>query len=215
MIEAARAEVAATAARMVAAGLVTGTAGNVSRRVGDPGNDLVAITPSGLDYDRLRPGEVGLHDLAGGAVDAPMAPSSELPLHLAVYEATEAAAIVHTHSPAATAVSLLVSELPAVHYYVAMFGGPVRVVPYARFGTAELAAATAAALRSSAGVLLANHGAVTIGPDLTSALNLAITLEWCCEVYLRAAAAGTPTLLSGAELDEARVALAAYRAARP
>lgn len=209
-----RAEVAAAAARMVAAGLVVGTAGNISVRAGDQ----MAITPSGLDYADLRPADVGLHALDGSPLDAPLAPSSELPLHLAVYASTDAGAIVHTHSPAATALSLLVDpggQVPPVHYYAAMFGGPIEVAPYHPFGTPELGAAVAKALSSSRGALLAHHGAVTIGADVAEALELAVVLEWLCDVYLRAAAAGTPRVLSAGALEEAAAALAAYRAARP
>ena len=79
----------------------------------------------------------------------------------------------------------------------------------------ELAANAVEALRGRRGALLANHGAVTVGPDLKVALELALTLEWICDVYLRAAAAGTPSLLSAADLDQARGALAAYAAAKP
>jgi L-fuculose-phosphate aldolase len=207
----ARADVADAAARMVAAGLVVSTAGNLSVRAGE----LVAITPSGLDYALLTAADVGLHALDGTAVDAPLAPSSELPLHLAVYAATDAGAIVHTHSPAATALSLLVDEVPPVHYYVAMFGGPIPVAPYHPFGTPELGSAAAAALAGRRGALLANHGAVTIGADVAEALELAVVLEWLCDVYLRAAAAGTPRVLPPAALEQATGALAAYRAARP
>ena len=207
----ARGAVADGARRMAAAGLVVGTAGNVSARAGD----AIAITPSGLDYASLRPALVGVHDLAGAPRDAPLAPSSELPLHLAVYAGTSAAAVVHTHSPAATAVSTLVSEVPAVHYYLAMFGSGVRVAPYAPFGTAELAANAVAALAGSRGALLANHGAVTVGPTVAAALELAVVLEWLCEVYLRAAAAGVPALLSAEQLEQAGAALAAYAAAKP
>jgi L-fuculose-phosphate aldolase len=177
--------------------------------------DRVAITPSGLDYAALTPADVGLHALDGTPLDAPLPPSSELPLHLAVYAATDAAAVVHTHSPAATALGLLVDEVPPVHYYAAMFGGPVRVAAYHPFGSVELGAATADALRGSKGALLAHHGAVTIGENLAEALELAVVLEWLCDVYLRAAAAGTPRVLAPDELDHASAALTAYRAARP
>lgn len=213
-VSSARADVAAAAARMVAAGLVVGTAGNISARAGD----LVAITPSGLDYADLSAAEVGLHALDGSAVEAPLAPSSELRLHLAVYGVTGAGAIVHTHSPAATALSLLVDpggHVPPVHYYAAMFGGPIRVAPYHPFGTPELGAAAAAALTGSRGVLLAHHGAVTIGADVAAALELAVVLEWLCDVYLRAAAVGPPAVLGPAELDQAAAALATYQDARP
>ena len=183
-----RAEVAAVCGQLTAAGLVTGTSGNVSARDGD----LVAVTPSGLDYAALTAGLVGVHRLDGSPVEARLQPTSELPLHLSVYVATGAAAIVHTHSPAATAPSALVEEVPAIHYQVAAFGGPVDVAPYATYGTDELAAKVVAALRGRTACLMANHGAVTIGPDLATAHTRSVSLEWLCDVYLRAAAAGTP-----------------------
>ena len=102
-----------------------------------------------------------------------------------------------------------------MHYYAAMFGGPIRVAPYHPFGTPELGAAAAAALTGSRGALLAHHGAVTVGADAAEALELAVVLEWLCDVYLRAAAVGTPAVLGPAELEQAAAALATYRAARP
>ena len=193
----AREAIVATCGNLSRAGLVVGTAGNVSVREGD----LVAVTPSGVRYAELTPELVGVHRLDGTAVEAPLAPSSELPLHLAVYAARpEASAVVHTHSPAATALSTLVDEVPPVHYYTAMFGGPVHVAPYATYGTQELADNTVGALRDRTGCLMGNHGAVTIGPDLVTAHEKCVYLEWLCDVYLRAASAGTPRLLPSAEI---------------
>jgi L-fuculose-phosphate aldolase len=189
------------------AGLVVGTAGNVSVRAGD----LVAITPSGVRYAGLTPELVGVHRLDGAAVEAPLRPSSELPLHLAVYAARpEAGAVVHTHSPAATALSTLVDEVPAVHYYLAMFGGTVRVAPYATYGTPELARGVLHALRERAGCLMGNHGALTLGPDLATAQDRSLYLEWLCDVYLRASSAGTPRLLPPAEMEAVAVKLTDY-----
>ncbi|MBO0839192.1 MAG: class II aldolase/adducin family protein, partial [Actinobacteria bacterium] len=116
-----------TCRRLEAAGLVVGTAGNVSVREGD----LVAVTPSGVAYADLSAAHVGVHHLDATPVEAPLKPTTELPLHLAIYAETGARAVVHTHSPAATAVSTVADELPSIHYYVALFGGPVRVAPYA------------------------------------------------------------------------------------
>ena len=111
-------------------GLVVGTAGNVSVRVGDQ----VVISPSGVDYEAMSAADVGVHDLNGAPVDARLKPSSELPLHLAIYAGTDHTAIVHTHAPASTALSTLVDEVPAI----ALLHGPVRrgvrVAPYATFG---------------------------------------------------------------------------------
>jgi L-fuculose-phosphate aldolase len=179
--------------------------------------DLVAVTPSGVDYAELAAGDVGVHRLDGTPVEAPLAPTSELPLHLAVYgayaaagAAAGAASVVHTHSVAATAVSTLADELPAIHYYVAMFGGTVRVAPYAAYGTAELARNAVRALRGRTACLLGSHGAVTIGQDLKTAYDRSVYLEWVCDVYLRACAAGTPRLLSPGEIEAVAARLAGY-----
>ena len=201
-----RAQVAAVCGQLAAAGLVVGTAGNVSARAGE----LIAVTPSGLDYAELSAELVGVHRLDGEPVEAPLRPSSELPLHLAVYAATGAGAIVHTHSPAATATSALVDEVPAIHYQVAAFGGPVAVARYATYGTDELAASVVAALAGRSACLMANHGAVTTGPDLRTALTRARALEWVCDVYLRAAAAGQPRLLPADEIEKVVAKLAGY-----
>jgi L-fuculose-phosphate aldolase len=203
----AREAIVTTCRQLSRAGLVVGTAGNVSVREGD----LVAVSPSGLRYSELSPELVGVHRLDGAAVEASLAPSSELPLHLAVYAARpEAGAVVHTHSPAATALSALVDEVPSVHYYVAMFGGPVRVAPYATYGTDELARNVVGALRDRTGCLMANHGAVTVGPDLVTAQDKSVYLEWLCDVYLRASSAGSPRLLAPAEIDVVSAKLGGY-----
>ncbi|MCO1657185.1 class II aldolase/adducin family protein [Pseudonocardia humida] len=196
-IDDARAAVAATCRAMSASGLVVGTAGNVSARVGDE----VVVSPSGLEYARLTPDLVGVHRMDGTAVDAPLAPSSELPLHLAVYAATDAAAIVHTHASASTALSAVLDELPASHYYVALFGGPVRVAPYATFGSDELAASVVAALRDRSAALMGNHGAVVTGSGPAKALELAGYLEYVCDQHLRALSTG----LAVRELSAAQV----------
>jgi L-fuculose-phosphate aldolase len=163
-------------------------------------------------YADLTPELVGVHRLDGAAVEAPLAPSSELPLHLAIYAARpEAGAIVHTHSLAATALSALVDEVPAVHYYVAMFGGPtVPVARYATYGTDELARNVVEALRDRTACLMGSHGAVALGPDLVTAQDKSTYLEWLCDVYLRASSAGTPRLLPDAEIAAVAVKMAGY-----
>ena len=207
LLPAAREAIVAACQELSRAGLVVGTAGNVSVREGD----LVAVTPSGVRYAALTPELVGVHRLDGAAVEAALAASSELPLHLAIYAARpEAGAVVHTHSPAATALSALADEVPAVHYYAAMFGGPVLVAPYARYGTDELARNAVRALRDRTGCLLGNHGAVTVGPDLATAHDKSVYLEWLCDVYLRASSAGTPRLLPPAEIAAVAAKLTGY-----
>jgi L-fuculose-phosphate aldolase len=183
-----RLAVLAACRRLRAEHLVVGTAGNVSVRFGEH----VVVSPSGVDYDELTPDLIGVHDLAGRPVDAALAPSSELPLHLAVYAHTDAGAIVHTHAPASTALSIVAAELPASHYYVALFGGPVRVAPYATFGSEALAGNVATALAGRTAALMAHHGAIATGRDLAKALDRARYLEYLCEVQLRALSTGLP-----------------------
>ncbi|MFH8555038.1 class II aldolase/adducin family protein [Streptomyces celluloflavus] len=202
------ADLVATARRTVTDGLVVGTSGNVSVRVGD----LVLVTPSGVPYDRLGPADLTAVDLEGHQVTGDLRPTSELPMHLAVYRTTPATAVVHTHAPYATAVSTLVPELPPVHYMAADLGGPVRVAPYALYGSDELAAHLLDALRDRTGCLLRNHGTVTYGDSLDQALDRTAQLEWMCRVWLTAASVPghTPQLLSAAQLDEAGARLRGY-----
>lgn len=201
MLAAERDAVADACRRLRREGLVVGTAGNVSVRVGD----LVVISPSGVDYDELTGADVGVHALDGTAVEATLAPSSELPLHLAVYADTEHRAIVHTHAPHSTALSTLVDEVPPGHYYTAMFGGPVRVAPYATYGSEQLARHVRAALEGRTAALLSNHGAVLVGAALPALLDRTAYLEYICQVQLLAGAYSAPQRL----LDEAEIATVA------
>ncbi|CAL9397493.1 class II aldolase/adducin family protein [Streptomyces werraensis] len=202
------AELVDTARRTVADGLVVGTSGNVSVRVGD----TVLVTPSGVPYDRLTPADVTGVDLTGRQVLGALVPTSELPLHLSVYRTTDARAVVHTHAVHATAVSTLVDELPAIHYMTAALGGPVRVARYATYGTPELAENTLRALDGRTGCLMRNHGTLTHGASLAQAYDRTAQLEWMCRVWLTASSVPgmTPTLLSREQLAEAGERLRGY-----
>jgi L-fuculose-phosphate aldolase len=196
LLEKERQQIVETCLTMQRLNLVVGTAGNVSVRVGDQ----VAISPSGVEYEAMRAQDVVVTDMQGNIVDGALAPSSELPLHLSVYASTEAGAITHNHAPASTALGLVVDEIPASHYYSSMFGGPVRVAPYATFGTDQLAVNVTAALKDRLGALMSNHGALTIGPTLAKALSLLPYLEYICEIHLRALSTGLPVKLLSDEL---------------
>ncbi len=204
-----RAEICAYARRMSADRLVVGTSGNISRRAGD----LIAVTPTGIDYAELTPESITVLDLTGRRVDGDLAPTSETPLHLALYQRNGIGAVVHTHAVHATAVSLLVDRIPPVHYLLAIFGGAVHVARYATFGTDELAARTLEALGDRTGCLLANHGAVTVGGNLAAAYDRALQLEWLCQVWLTARAAGQPRPLPPGELDKVTELIRNYGAA--
>lgn len=187
----ARAEVAAAAHELAAAGLVLGTSGNISRRVGE---DRIAITGSGAVLAEMAAEHVSIVALDGEHLDGPK-PSSELDLHLGVYGRYDAGAVVHTHAQLATALSCVLDELPCVHYAMLAFGGAVRVAPYRTFGTSELAEVTLDALEEKTAALMANHGTINYAGDLASATENARLLEWACGVYWQAAQIGTPRTL--------------------
>jgi L-fuculose-phosphate aldolase len=206
VLDAEREEVVGFARRMVSDGLVVGTSGNVSVRAGD----LVAVTPSGTDYGSMTVSDVVVVDLAGEVVAGSLRPTSELPLHLVAYREHGAGAVVHTHSPAATALSLLREELPPVHYQIAMFGGSVLVAPYATFGTDELRDNASRSLEGRSAVILKHHGTLTTGGDLRGAYDRARQLEWLCDVYLRAAAVAEPAALPADEIGRVVAKFADY-----
>jgi L-fuculose-phosphate aldolase len=207
LLEAERALIVDYAGHLRPDGLVVGTAGNLSVRSGD----LVAITPTSVDYDALDPGLVCVVGLDGGIVEGERAPSSELPMHLAVYHATDAAAIVHTHAPHATALATVVDELPAIHYMIAELGGRMRVAPYATFGTDELAANVMHALAGRSAVLLRSHGTLTVGDSLEQAYWRSVLLEWLAALYFRATLLGTPRLIPTGEIELVSERLRALR----
>jgi L-fuculose-phosphate aldolase len=201
-----RAQVVEYCLRMQADDLTVGTSGNLSVRSGDH----IAITPSGVPYDQLTPELVCVIDLDGAKVSDGLEPSSEVPMHTAVYQHTDARAVVHTHPLYCTALSVLLTEVPPVHYMIALLGGPVRVAPYARFGSAELAENSVRAMAGRYGVLLQNHGATTYGATLAKAYDRGIYLEWVCRLYHQARLLGEPNLLPAAEIDEVAQVLRGY-----
>jgi L-fuculose-phosphate aldolase len=202
-----REQVVRAARRLLDDGLVVGTAGNVSLRA----DETIVITPSGIAYDELSADQVCLVGTDGEVLEAPLPPSTELPLHLAAYRCPERpAAVVHTHSPHATAVGLVLDRLPAVHYLIALLGGPVPVVPYATPSSQQLADLIAAALPGRSALLLRNHGVVTVGRSLRSAHDKAVLVEWLAQLYARASVLGVPALIDDAELARVAELLAHY-----
>lgn len=197
MFERERTEVAEACHRLAEEGLVIGTAGNVSARAGE---DAIAVSPTGAVLAELAPEQVSVVDRAGNLLDGDLEPTSELGLHLGIYERYDAGAVVHTHAPMATALScVLEDELPCVHYGMLLLGGTVPVAAYETFGTPELAAAVLDALDGKSAALMANHGAVTYAADMPVAVDHALLLEWACTVYWRAAAIGEPKTLDEAQ----------------
>jgi L-fuculose-phosphate aldolase len=177
--------------RLVRDGLVIGTYGNISIREGD----RIAITPHAVEYDELRPELVCVVDGEGRQLDGPLPPSSELPMHLSVHREHGDGALVHTHSPYATALSCVVDEIPPVHYLVGKLGGAIPTTPFEPPGSERLAAAVAIALEHRNGALLQSHGTVTIGATLPEAYARGQILEFVAQVYHHARLVGEPHLL--------------------
>lgn len=184
-----------------ARGLNTGTAGNLSVRLGDG----FLVTPSGVKPARLTPAAIVAMGADGRPRDAGQKPSSEWRFHRDIYaRRDDAKAVVHVHSPYATALACQRREIPAFHYMIAKAGGgSIRCSGYATFGTQALSDAALVALEGRRACLLANHGMIALGASLERALDLTVEVEELARQYALALMSGTPVLLSPAELDDA------------
>ncbi len=206
-----RRELIASALRMSAVGLNQGTAGNLSVRAEENGQAGFLITPTGMAYDVLEEADIVFMQL-DGTPSGRRQPSSEWRFHRDLYVARpEAGAIVHAHSPFATSLACLRREIPPFHYMIARFGGDtLRCAAYATFGTQALSDAALVAMHGRNACLLANHGLLVFGRDLTQALDLGIELESLCEQYWRASLLGEPVLLASDEMATVLEKFAGY-----
>jgi L-fuculose-phosphate aldolase len=194
-----RREIVEVSQALGSAGLMPNKSGNVSCRSAAG----FLITPSGVPYADMTAAQIV--ELPLPAREEPSAgprPSSEWRMHAAIYEARPTVtAIVHTHSPRATALTCAGRGIPAFHYMIALAGGDVRCMPYATFGSDKLAAHAVRGLEGRRAVLLANHGVVTVGPSLRSAQAVAVEVENMAGQYLDLLAAGLePNVLDDEEL---------------
>lgn len=209
----ARRAVVAALAELAERGLNIGTSGNVSLRV--PGGLLVS--PSGIPAEELRPGDVVELGEDGAVREGRLRPTSEWRFHRDVLAARpEVGAVVHVHSPHATALACLRRPIPPFHYLVALAGGrDIRVADYATFGTQALSDNIVAALAERTACLMANHGLLALGADLPRAVALAREVENLARQYLLALQTGAePVLLGEAEMGEVLAGIAAYGQAR-
>ena len=179
--------------------LGTGTAGNLSARI----EQGYLITPTGMDYEVLTPADIVSMDLRGNRAEGDLKPSSEWRFHHDIYaERSDTEAIVHTHSPYATALACTRQDLPAYHYMVAAAGGSsIRCAKYATFGTQELSDHALAALAERQACLLANHGVIALGKDVASAFKMAQLVEELARQYLLCRMLGEPVLLDESEMN--------------
>ena len=193
-----REEIVTLTQALALAGLVPNKSGNVSARV----EDGFLITPAGVPYRDLTPVQIVAMSFAGEARVAGARPSSEWRMHAAIYaQRPDVEAIVHTHSPRATALACAGRGIPPFHYMIALAGGDIRCMPYCTFGTAELAASAVRGLEGRRAVLLGNHGVMAVGSSLREAHSVAIEVENLAGEYLAMLSAGLqPSLLDDAEL---------------
>lgn len=191
------AAVLAAARDMNAAGINRGAAGNVSVRC----EWGFMITPTGMAYDECTIDDMVKVDHAGVA-HGRRKPSSEWRFHHDIYAVRpEAGAIIHAHSPFATALACQELDIPPFHYMIARFGGEtVRCARYATFGTQALSDAIIVGLRERRACLMAHHGMIVFGADLKETLALAVELESLCEQYWRVRQLGEPKLLPADEM---------------
>ena len=198
MLGAERRAVATRASELIA--LTPGRTGNLSVRR----DDRFAITPTGVAYDRIEVDSVPVVSLDGEQVAGDAEPSSETPMHTAIYREFEPGAIVHTHSPWASTLAILHEPIPPVHYMLALAGTSVPVAEYATYGTEELAQNAVAAMEGAdaEACLLANHGLLATGEDVDAALETAVNVEYTARIYCQAKAFGEPVQLSDEQMNE-------------
>ncbi|MCB0973694.1 MAG: class II aldolase/adducin family protein [Actinobacteria bacterium] len=190
-IEAARQRVVHTAQRLIADGLIIGTQGNVSVRIGA---DTVALSPSSVPYDQMTSSDVVVCAMDGTVIDGDLAPTSEKDLHLAVLAAyPEVGSVVHMHPLYASMFALVHEPVPAVIEEVAMFvGGDVPCAAWKPSGSSELAEEVTHHLRDRSAVLMANHGMCCVGADADGAVHAAGIVERTAHIVWGARQLGTP-----------------------
>ncbi|ELY58244.1 class II aldolase/adducin family protein [Natronococcus jeotgali] len=201
ILESERRQVVAHAAEL--AELTPARTGNLSVREGTDG-DAFAITPTGVPYDSFDVAETPVVGVDGEQREGEMAPSSEVPMHSAIYRREDVGAIVHTHSPWSTALAVAHQPLPPIHYMIVAVGKEVPVAEYAPYGSDRLAENIVAAMdeAGSTASFIENHGLVVTAPDLETALENTYHVESLARLYLETRSAGLePRRLSDEQLE--------------
>lgn len=180
--------------KMLHHGLTRGTGGNISAK--DKKTGLIAVTGSGIDYDKMTLDDIVITDLDGNVIEGNVKPSSELPMHLACYRARpDVMASVHTHSTFATVMSCLNQKIKPIHYLIGFAGEDIDCIPFCPIGSEELGKTAAIALKRRNAVLLGNHGLMAVGPNMNFAFSVAEESEFVAELYYRAKLAGGGRIL--------------------
>jgi len=193
---------------LLAAGLGTGTSGNVSGRT----TEGMLITPTGVAPDQMQAEQLVSMSLTGAVATNQLLPSSEWHMHAAIYQARpDVGAVVHCHSRFATTLACTGRTIPAIHYMIAVSEGlEIPLAPYATFGTEALAHSAVQALTQGRACLLANHGQIAVGADPVAALRVAIEVEELAAIYWHALAVGGERILSEQQMVEVKAAFVDY-----
>ncbi|KRQ88113.1 L-fuculose phosphate aldolase [Caloramator mitchellensis] len=183
-------------------GLVVGTWGNISARY----EDKVLITPSGIPYEKLSPEDIVICDLNCNVLEGRHIPSTELSTHVEIYKhRDDVKSIIHTHSIYASAIAVTRKNIPAIIEDMAMIiGGEVPCAKYAFPGTMDLAENVLEVLENKNAVLLANHGAISMGRSIKEAFNVCQILEKSAQIYIFATQIGMPKPLAIEEVEKMR-----------
>ena len=196
--------------KLEGAGLVEGTFGNIS--IYNEEEHLMAISPSGLDYERTMPEDVVVLSLDGTVADGKRKPSSELDMHRIFYlNRTDVRAVVHTHSHYAAVLSCLNWSIPPLHYETAYAGKEVPCSEYVQFGTWDLAESALKTMGEGNACLLGNHGLLSVGETISYAFDTAQQIEFVAGLYCGAKALGSPVLLTDEQIVAVLHAFKTYR----
>ena len=202
-------EIVLEAARQMAdKGLVVGTSGNVSMRFREPGGrELVAITPNNRYYDLINIDDIGIADFDGKLVEGEITTSIETMLHIGIYKARKKVnAVIHTHPVFSSVFSVAGQEIPAIlDDQITYLGGEIKVADYSLPGSQELVQNVVPALGQRNAVILANHGALTVGRDMREAFTNMEMLEKTARIYIYALSVGkiNPVPAVALEMEQA------------
>lgn len=186
--------------KLISSQLTTGSGGNLS--VFNREENLIAIKPSGVDYQLITADDIVIVTPDGKIVEGELQPSVEMKVHLALYQhRQDVCAVIHTHQVYATTIACLNWELPAVHYLVGWSGKKVPLAKYATLGTQALSDEIIQAIGGYNACLMANHGIVTVGKSLAAAFNTAEEVELVARIYIQAKSIGDPVILSDDEME--------------
>lgn len=187
--------------KLLTSNLAKGSGGNIS--LSNTDKTMMAVTPSGVVYDIMKPEDIVVLNMTGEKIEGDLFPTSEIAFHLALQKLrSDIHAVVHTHSPYATAVACLGWELPPIHYLIGFAGEKVPLAPYSTYGTEELSDNICSVIGEYNAVLMANHGLVCVGTDLDKAFMTAEMVDYVAHLFLLTKSVGEPIILDPQQMND-------------